>query len=109
MRRQAAGGWVEEARVAVSESRRLTDAVNQGLASLDEPTAAAHWWSDIDAMGSDLHTRFTALASRAPSSAAATAAAQADRSLQSLRAAVESDRALRLGPPSPTEEQLGYS
>jgi hypothetical protein len=32
-----------------------------------------------------------------------------DQDLQSLRSAVEADRALRLGPPPPTSEQLGYS
>jgi hypothetical protein len=32
-----------------------------------------------------------------------------DRALQALRAAVDADRALRLGPPPPTAEQLGYS
>jgi hypothetical protein len=109
MRRRAAGGWVEEARYAVSEGQRLSGVVSQGLASLDAPAAAAHWWSDVDAIGADLHTRMAALASDAPSSGAAAAAAQGDRSLQTLRAAVESDRALRLGPPAPSEEQLGYS
>lgn len=101
--------WRGEARIAVAEAQRLTSSVLQGLATLSEPAAAAHTWSDVEAQGADLHRRLQALSQDAPDGRGGAAAARNDQALQALRAAIESDRSLRLGPPPPTREQLGYS
>jgi hypothetical protein len=108
-RHRARDRWIGAARQAVAEGQRLISSVVHGLATLGQPTAAAHTWSDVEAQGAQLHRRLQGLSGRPPDEGAAAAAARADQTLQELRAAVDSDRALRLGPPPPTAEQLGYS
>ncbi|MDQ4131904.1 MAG: hypothetical protein M3179_01575 [Actinomycetota bacterium] len=108
-RRRTRGEWSDEARAVVGEGQRLMSAVVNGLSRLSQPAAAAHTWSEVDSDGADLHRRLRALAQRAPDQAAASTVTRADQALQGLRSAVESDRGLRMGPPPPTDEQLGYS
>jgi hypothetical protein len=108
-RRRTREDWSEHARAAVSEGRDLMGSISRGLGTLAQPAAAAHTWADVEAEGADLHRRLRNLAQRAPDERAAAVASRADDALQGLRSAVESDRSLRLGPPPPTQEQLGYS
>jgi hypothetical protein len=109
VRRQRRGRWNQDAQIAVQEGSRLLATVINGLPALAEPQAAAAMWSRVETLGAPLHRRLQALASSAPDKATGEAARTADRALEALRAATDSDRALRLGPPPPTQEQLGYS
>jgi hypothetical protein len=109
MRRRAHDQWRDDARGAVSESRHLMQVVTHGLATLDQPAAAAQTWAEADDRGAQLHARLLPLMANSPNPQLGGAVATADRSLQALRAAVDSDRGLRLGPPAPTEAQLSYS
>ncbi len=83
--------------------------VTRGLATLDQPSAAAQTWAEAESHGAQLHSRFLGLMANAPDVQAGAAVSSADHNLQALRAAVESDRGLRLGPPPPTDAQLSYS
>jgi hypothetical protein len=109
IRRQRRARWNQDAQMAVQEGSRLLTTVINGLPTLAEPQAAAAMWSRVETLGAPLHRRLQALASSAPDKVTADAAVTADRALEALRAATDSDRALRLGPPPPTQEQLGYS
>lgn len=109
MRRRAHGQWRDQTRAAVAEAHGIIQTVTQGLATLGQPAAAAATWAEVDNRGSDLHARLQALAAKPPDPQVGNSVVTADRTLQPLRAAVESDRALRLGPPPPTPEQLSYS
>jgi hypothetical protein len=109
MRRRAHDQWREDARNAVAEAHQLSQIVAHGLATLNQPAAAAQTWAEVDHLGSQLHSRFLGLMAKPPDVASGGAVSAADRELQSLRSAVESDRGLRVGPPPPTEAQLGYS
>jgi hypothetical protein len=108
-RRQRRQRWNQDAQVAIQEGSRLLATVINGLPTLAEPQAAATMWSRVETLGAPLHRRLQGLVNSAPDQATASAALAADRALEALRAATDSDRALRLGPPPPTPEQLGYS
>jgi hypothetical protein len=109
IRRQRRARWNQDAQIAVQEGSRLLATVINGLPTLAEPQAAAAMWSRVETLGAPLHRRLQTLATAAPDQATGEAAKGADRALEALRAATDSDRALRLGPPPPTQEQLGYS
>jgi hypothetical protein len=109
LRRRNRAQWQTEARGAVAEASGLAGVVSQGLASLEEPAFAARTWSDVDLRGARLHSQLQGLAARAPDEQAGAVVGGMDHDLQSLRSALDADRALRLGPPPPTAEQLGYS
>jgi hypothetical protein len=109
LRRRARQQWRERARGAAAEASSLLGVLTAGLAVLDEPSRAARTWSDLETRGAHLHGRLQALAADAPDQGDGAVIGPLDRSLQSLRGAVEADRSLRLGPPPPTPEQLGYS
>jgi len=101
--------WHDQAVQAAVQGRSILDLATHGLATLDQPAAAARTWSDLEAQGAQLHQRFQVLGRRPPEEWLGTAVARTDQSLQGLRSATDADRALRLGPPPPTPEQLGYS
>ncbi len=109
LRRRGRAQWREQARGASAEGASLLALLMAGLAALDEPARAARTWSDFEARGAHLHGRLQALATGARDERDGAAVNGVDRDLQSLRSAVEADRGLRLGPPPPTTEQLGYS
>jgi len=110
MRRRGSGQWRDEAVQAAAEGRSVLGLATHGLATLDQPAFAAQTWSDLDAQGAQLHQRLQGLARRTPPDEwAGSAVTRLDHALQALRSSVEADRALRLGPPPPTAEQLGYS
>jgi hypothetical protein len=109
LRRRGREQWDADARGAAAEASSLTGVVTQGLTSLGEPAAAARTWSEVEMRGGRLHTRLQGLAQKPPDEAAGAVANRMDQSLQSLRSALDADRALRLGPPPPTAEQIGYS
>ncbi|MGI9021910.1 MAG: hypothetical protein ACR2HV_01515 [Acidimicrobiales bacterium] len=109
LRRRDAERWREQAVQAAAEGRNLLGLATHGLATLEQPTFAAQTWSDLEAQGAQLHQRLQGLARKPPDEWNGSAAARVDQALQALRSGVESDRALRLGPPPPTAEQLGYS
>lgn len=101
--------WADEAAQAAAEGRSVLALATRGLATLDQPAAAARTWSDLEVQGAQLHQRFQALSRRPPEDWLGAAVARADQTLQALRSGTDADRALRLGPPPPTSEQLGYS
>jgi hypothetical protein len=109
LRRRARQQWRDRARGAAAEASSLLGVLAAGLADLDEPARAARTWSDLEARGVHLHGRLQRLAAEAPDERDGMAIVGVDRDLQSLRSAVEADRSMRLGPPPPTAEQLGYS
>lgn len=109
LRRRGRAQWREQARGASAEGASLLALLMAGLAALDEPARAARTWSDFEARGAHLHGRLQALGTAARDEHNGAAVNGVDRDLQSLRSAVEADRGLRLGPPPPTTEQLGYS
>jgi len=109
VRQRSSKRWTDQAVQAAAEGRNVLALATHGLSTLDQPAAAARTWSDLDAQGAQLHQRLQALSSRPPEQWMGTAVARTDQSLQALRSAADADRALRLGPPPPTSEQLGYS
>jgi hypothetical protein len=109
MRRRAHDQWRDDARSATAEARQFSQIVTRGLATLSQPAAAAQTWGEVDQLGVQLHSRLLGLMAKPPTPQLGGAVSSADRSLQTLRTAVESDRGLRVGPPPPTEAQLGYS
>jgi len=109
LRRRRRQQWRLEGRGAAAEASSLLGVLNSGLAGLDDPARAARTWSDLESRGARLHARLQALAGTAPDAVSGAAIAGLNRDLQTLRAAVDADRAVRLGPPPPTAEQLGYS
>jgi hypothetical protein len=109
VRRRRRQDWESQARAASAEATGLLDSVNRGLATLQDPSAAARTWSDVEARGSRLHRRLDSLTARPPDHRLGVAVEHADQALQALRASVQSDSGLRLGPPSPTPDQLRYS
>ncbi|HEX3394207.1 MAG TPA: hypothetical protein VHS52_06740 [Acidimicrobiales bacterium] len=109
IRQRDAQRWADEAAQAAAEGRSVLALATRGLATLDQPAAAARTWSDLEVQGARLHQRFQALSRRPPEDWLGAAVARADQALQALRSGTDADRALRLGPPPPTSEQLGYS
>jgi hypothetical protein len=109
LRRRNREKWHTDARGAAAEASGLVGVVTQGLASLEEPAFAARTWSDVESRGARLHSRLQGLAEKAPDEQAGAVVTGMDQNLQGLRSAVDADRALRLGPPPPTTEQMGYS
>ncbi|MDQ6797415.1 MAG: hypothetical protein M3011_05215 [Actinomycetota bacterium] len=109
MRQRDSKRWHDQAVQASAEGRSVLALAIHGLATLGQPASAAHTWSDLEAQGAQLHQRLQALGRRPPEEWLGAAVARADQSLQGLRSAADADRALRLGPPAPTSEQLGYS
>jgi hypothetical protein len=109
LRRRGRQQWRERARSGAAEASSLLGLLAGGLAALDEPTRAARTWADLEARGAHLHSGLQALVADAPSERDRSIVGLLDQNLQSLRSAVAADRALRLGPPPPTTEQLGYS
>ncbi len=56
-----------------------------------------------------LRSQLRVMGQSAPDPPARTATNRASQALETLKAAIDTDRALRIGPPPPTSEQLGYS
>jgi hypothetical protein len=109
LRRKGRQQWETNAQGAAAEASSLVGVVTQGLTGLDDPTAAARTWSAVETRGARLHDRLRGLAQKPPNEQDGTIVNRMDGSLQSLRSALDADRALRVGPPPPTAEQLGYS
>ncbi|MGI8777750.1 MAG: hypothetical protein ACR2LJ_10305 [Acidimicrobiales bacterium] len=109
IRQREAQRWTDEAALAAAEGRDVLALATHGLATLDQPAAAARTWSDLEAQGAQLHQRLQGLSRRPPEEWLGASVARTDQALQALRSGTDADRALRLGPPPPTSEQLGYS
>jgi len=109
LRRRNLQEWQAVARSVRVEGSRMLAAVTGGMGTLADPVVAARTWSSLDSLGAALRADLQGLAAKAPEGEASRVVASVDHALQSLRAAVDADRALRLGPPPPTTEQLGYS
>jgi len=109
VRQRGSKRWTDQAVQAAVEGRSVLALATHGLSTLDQPAAAARTWSDLETQGAQLHQRLQMLSGRPPEQWLGTAVARTDQSLQALRSAADADRALRLGPPPPTSEQLGYS
>ncbi len=59
--------------------------------------------------GRRVRSGLASLAAASPDQRAAAAAARVSQAVESLLSTIDTDRGLRLGPPSPSDEQLAYS
>jgi hypothetical protein len=109
VRQRRRSRWWTEARLVAAEASALASAVTRGRPLLRDPNAAAQVWADLDGRMSYLRGRLSDLSRSAPDPAARTVTNHASQALETLNAAVDTDRSLRIGPPAPTPGQLAYS
>jgi hypothetical protein len=89
-------------------SHQLADAA-MAIPTGNEPTAVTLWWRLVEAHDATLTTDLSTLAQLPPDDRRAPARAEVGGAQDALRAAVATDRSLRVGPPAPTDENLAYS
>ncbi|HEY6378505.1 MAG TPA: hypothetical protein VI316_04915 [Candidatus Dormibacteraeota bacterium] len=75
----------------------------------NEPTAVSLWWRLMEAHEATLTIDLSMLAQLPPDDRRASARAEVSGAQDALRAAVATDRSVRVGPPAPTDENLAYS
>jgi hypothetical protein len=109
VRRRRRREWWTKARLVAAEASALASAVDRGVPLLRDPNAAAQVWADLNGRMTHLRGELRVLAQSAPDAPARTAANRATQGTEALQAAIDTDRAVRIGPPPPTPEQLGYS
>jgi hypothetical protein len=109
VRQRRRSRWWTQARLVGAEASALAAAVDRGIPLLRDPIAAAQVWADLNARMTRLRSQLSDLGRSAPDPPARTTTNRAGQALESLNAAIDTDRALRIGPPAPTSEQLGYS
>jgi hypothetical protein len=95
--------------LVAAEASALASAVDRGVPLLRDPNAAAQVWADLNNRMTHLRTQLRAMAQAAPDAPARTATNRASQGAETLQSAIDTDRAVRIGPPPPTTEQLGYS
>jgi hypothetical protein len=109
LRRRKRTQWSTSARTVAAEAADLAAAVERGLPLLRDPGAAAQVWADLNARVARMRTRLRTLGPAAPDERARAVTSRAAQALDGLQASIETDRGLRIGPPTPTADQLGYS
>ena len=109
LRRRRRAEWWTKARLVAAEAGALASAVDRGVPLLRDPNAAAQVWADLNSRMTHLRTQLRAMAQTAPDGPARTATNRASQGAETLQSAIDTDRAVRIGPPPPTPEQLGYS
>jgi hypothetical protein len=95
--------------LVAAEASALASAVDRGVPLLRDPNAAAQVWADFNSRMTHLRTQLQIMGQSAPDTPARTATNRASQGAETLQAAIDTDRAVRIGPPPPTSEQLGYS
>jgi hypothetical protein len=109
VRRRRRADWWTRARLVAAEASALASAVDRGVPLLRDPGAAAQVWADLNTRIAHLRGELRTLGQSAPDGPARTAANRASQGAETLQSAIDTDRAVRIGPPPPTPEQLGYS
>jgi hypothetical protein len=109
VRRRRRAAWLASARAVAADMGALAAAVERSLPMLRDPNTAAQVWADLDSRAARVRARLRVLGESAPGGAANAAARRAAQALQALQTSIDTDRGLRVGPPAPTPEQLGYS
>ncbi len=95
--------------MVAAEASALASALERGVPLLRDPGAAAQVWGDLNSRVTHLRLGLNSLAQSAPEEGAKAITNRANQAVQALQAALDTDRSLRIGPPPPTPEQLGYS
>jgi hypothetical protein len=101
--------WSSSAQVVAADTASLATAVERSIPLLRNPTTAAQVWVDLNSRAARARSGLGSLAAAAQDQRASAATTRANQALESLLATIDTDRGLRLGPPSPTDEQLAYS
>jgi hypothetical protein len=109
MRRRRRAEWWTKARLVAAEASALASAVDRGVPLLRDPNAATQVWADLNGRMTHLRTQLRAMGREAPDPTARTATNRTSQGTEALQSAIDTDRAVRIGPPPPTPEQLGYS
>lgn len=109
VRRRRRAEWWTKARLVAADASALASAVDRGVPLLRDPGAAAQVWADLNGRMTHLRGQLRTMARAAPDASARTATNRASQGAEALQAAIDTDRAVRIGPPPPTPEQLGYS
>ena len=89
-------------------AHQLADAA-MAIPGGNDPAAVTVWWRLVEAHQATLVAALAALEQLPPNDRVAPALADIGRTHDALRAAVATDRNLRIGAPAPTDEQLAYS
>ena len=101
--------WSSSAQVVAADAAALATAVEGAIPLLRNPTTAAQVWVDLNGRAARVRSSLTSLAAAAEDQRASAATTRANQALESLLSTIDTDRGLRMGPPSPTDEQLAYS
>jgi hypothetical protein len=101
--------WSSSAQSVAADALALSSATERGIPLLRNPTTAAQVWVDLNNRAARVRSGLGSLASASPDQRAGAAAARVSQAVESLLSTIDTDRRLRLGPPSPTDEQLAYS
>jgi type II secretory pathway pseudopilin PulG len=95
-------------RQAVDQARQLADTTSMVPTNADPSTVAA-WCQVVDGQDATLAASLSTLNPVTTEDPLARVVAGVDGARHSLQDAIVTDRSVRVGPPSPTPEQLGYS
>jgi len=101
--------WSQRAQAVAADTRALASAVERGIPLLQDPGAAAQVWVDLNTRLGHVRSGLGALGATASDQRARGATTRASQALDALQASIDSDRALRMGPPPPAEDQIAYS
>lgn len=101
--------WSSSAQMVAADALALSSATERGIPLLRNPTTAAQVWVDLNSRAAHVRSGLASLAAASPDQRASAAAARVSQAVESLLSTIDTDRGLRLGPPSPSDEQLAYS
>jgi hypothetical protein len=101
--------WSQRAQAVAADVRALASAVERGIPLLRDPGAAAQVWVDLNTRLGHVRSGLGTLGATATDQRARGATTRASQALDALQASIDSDRALRMGPPPPTDDQIAYS
>jgi hypothetical protein len=107
-RRQVAHARARALQQAIVAGHELADAAVR-IPTGHEPAAVTLWWRLVESHQASLTAALSLLAQLPPDERLTPALAEVGRAHDALRAAIATDRNLRIGPPPPTDEQLAYS
>ena len=97
------------ARQEVADSARQLALAIDSVPTESDPTSIELWWSIVDESQGRLAAAIKVAAVTVIDPAATATVRQIHAVAEETRQAVAADRALRIGPPQPTREQLAYS
>jgi hypothetical protein len=101
--------WTSNAQIVAGDAAALANAVERGVPLLRNPNTAAQVWVDLNNRAARVRSGLNGLSTAAPDQRARAATARATHAVETLLAAIDTDRGLRMGPPAPTGDQIAYS